>query len=76
MKSIYTSYKCNCCKREFVLLTEELEQQFKQNRYLVCPYCSSKKVKREKTTNDLRRCMSENSYKRTKGGALKQVRYK
>ena len=27
MLSIYTSYKCNSCGREFVLLSEEVEKQ-------------------------------------------------
>ncbi|WP_416176045.1 hypothetical protein [Clostridium sp.] len=70
--NIYTSYKCNRCKREFVLLTEDLEQQLKQSRYLVCPYCSSKHVNKEKVTDNLKECMKERSYKRV-GGALRQI---
>ncbi|WP_099335815.1 TFIIB-type zinc ribbon-containing protein [Clostridium cadaveris] len=68
MLSIYTSYKCNSCGREFVLLSEELE---KQKGYLVCPYCSSKRVKKETVTDNLKECMQERSYKRVKG-ALRQ----
>ena len=71
MLSIYTSYKCSSCSREFVLLTEEVEQQ---KGYLVCPYCSSKRVKKEKSTDNLKECMYERSYKRNKRGAIEQVR--
>ena len=68
MLSIYTSYKCNNCSREFVLLSQELE---KQKGYLVCPYCSSKRVKKETISDNLKECMKERSYKRVKG-ALRQ----
>lgn len=68
--SMYTSYKCICCNKEFVLLTEELEST---KGYLVCPYCSSRKVKKEKVSDILKECMSERSYKRIKG-VLRQVR--
>lgn len=43
MLSIYTSYVCCMCGKEFVLLSEELENT---KGYLVCPYCSSRKVKK------------------------------
>ncbi|WP_434302605.1 hypothetical protein [Clostridium botulinum] len=70
MLSMYTSYMCICCKKEFVLLTEELQNI---KGYLVCPYCSSRKVKKEKVSDILKECMSERSYKRIKG-VLRQVR--
>lgn len=53
---------------EFILLTEEVE---KKNGYLVCPYCSSKRVKKETISDNLKECMQERSYKRVKG-ALRQ----
>lgn len=71
MLSIYTSYKCKICKKEFVLLTEEIQEQAKSNRYLVCPYCSSKRVKKENIADSLKECMQERSYKRVHG-ALRQ----
>ncbi|APH14124.1 MULTISPECIES: hypothetical protein [Clostridium] len=70
MLSMYTSYICIYCKKEFVLLTEELQNT---KGYLVCPYCSSRKVKKEKVSDILKECMSERSYKRIKG-VLRQVR--
>ncbi|SKA89610.1 DNA-directed RNA polymerase, subunit RPC12/RpoP, contains C4-type Zn-finger [Clostridium sp. USBA 49] len=72
MQSIYTSYICTICKKEFVLLTEDVEQ-IKKGRYIACPYCNSKHIKKENVANSLKECMSERSYRRIKG-ALRQVR--
>ncbi|APC79920.1 TPA: hypothetical protein ACXDAZ_003524 [Clostridium botulinum] len=68
MLSIYTSYICCSCRKEFVLLSEEIESL---KGYLVCPYCSSRKVKKENIADNLKECMSERSYKRIKG-AIRQ----
>lgn len=68
MLSIYTSYKCRTCKKEFVVITEEIER----DRYLVCPHYSSQRVDKEKATDSLKECMKERSYRRGKGGAVKQ----
>jgi DNA-directed RNA polymerase subunit RPC12/RpoP len=73
MLNMYTSYKCSKCKLEFILLTEDLSKVSK-DRYLVCPYCSSKNISKEKATDDLRQCMKEKSYRRV-NGALRQVRH-
>lgn len=69
MLGIYTSYMCIKCRKEFVLLSEDIENL---NGYLVCPYCSSRKVKKEKIKDSLKECMKENAYKRVHG-ALRQV---
>lgn len=63
MLSIYTSYKCRTCKKEFIVMAEEINK----DRYLVCPHCSSQKVDKGKSTDDLRECMQERSYKRVNG---------
>ncbi|WP_053469316.1 hypothetical protein [Clostridium sp. L74] len=68
MLSMYTSYVCRSCKREFVLLLEDIEVM---QGYLVCPYCSSRKVKKENIADDLKEFMSERSYIRV-NGALRQ----
>ena len=73
MQSIYKVYKCKTCNREFILLTEDTELQKKAGRYLVCPYCSSRKITERKTTDDLRECMKERSYKRV-GRAIREIR--
>ncbi|EPY6492390.1 hypothetical protein [Clostridium sporogenes] len=70
MLSMYTSYKCIYCNKEFVLLTEELENI---KGYLVCPYCSSRKVKKQKATDSIKECMRHSSYKKVKG-TIRQVR--
>ncbi|MDU4952961.1 hypothetical protein HF846_13865 [Clostridium cadaveris] len=70
MQKIYTSIKCCRCKKEFVLVTEDYKSS---NGYLVCPYCSSKNVKKENESDSVKECMKENAYKR-KNGALRQVR--
>jgi DNA-directed RNA polymerase subunit RPC12/RpoP len=73
MINIYTSYSCKVCKREFVLLTEEIESMSK-DRYIACPYCNSKHIKKQKIADNLKECMSERSYRRNRHGALEQRR--
>ncbi len=68
MLSIYSSFLCKSCKNEFVLLTEELQNT---RGYLVCPYCSSRKIKKENVADNLKECMNERSYIRI-NGALRQ----
>ncbi|MBY6900399.1 hypothetical protein FDB72_17475 [Clostridium botulinum] len=68
MLSIYTSYVCCSCRKEFVLLSQELESL---KGYLVCPYCSSRKIKKQKIADNLKECMQERSYIRV-NGALRQ----
>lgn len=72
---IYTSYLCTIksCSKEFVLLTEDVEATKVRGRYIACPYCSSKKVKKIKETDSLKECMGHAVYKREKG-AMKQIR--
>lgn len=72
MLSIYTSYICKTCNKEFVLLSEDIKQMAK-SRYLVCPYCNSTKVIAENSSDSVRECMKESSYKRVHG-SLRQVR--
>lgn len=72
MLSIYTCYKCNTCRLEFVLLSEDIKKMAK-NRYLVCPFCNSKRVIVEKANDSLKECMNHVAYKRIHG-AVRQVR--
>ncbi len=69
MLSVYTSYICCSCKKEFVLLSEDIEMF---RGYLVCPYCSSRKIKKQRITDSLKECMQEKAYKRVHG-AIRQV---
>lgn len=70
MLKMYTSYICKVCRKEFILLTEEI-QQVSKSRYITCPYCNSKKVEEENIADNLKECMGHSSYKRV-NGALRQ----
>ncbi|MBB6625247.1 hypothetical protein H7E67_17670 [Clostridium gasigenes] len=70
MQEIYTSYKCKC-KREFVVLTEELEEHKRNGKYICCPYCSSRRLDKESKSDSLKELMKARSYKR-KNGAIQQ----
>lgn len=73
MLNMYTSYKCRTCKLEFILLSEDVDKMIK-GRYLACPYCNSKRVDKENATDSLKECMKERSYRRGKGGVIKQIK--
>lgn len=69
----YAGYLCIRCKKEFVLLSEDVQASVSKDKYIACPYCGSKKVKKIKETDSIKECMSAHSYRR-EGGALKQIR--
>lgn len=71
MESIYTSYTCKRCKKETILITEEIEETLKEGGYISCAHCGNKKVVKEKVTDNLKDIMKERSYKRV-NGALRQ----
>ncbi|WP_027633368.1 hypothetical protein [Clostridium hydrogeniformans] len=68
MLSIYTSYSCSRCRKEFVLLTEDIQRL---QGYLVCPYCSNRNIRKQGASDSLKECMQERAYVRVKG-ALRQ----
>jgi DNA-directed RNA polymerase subunit RPC12/RpoP len=72
MSGMYTSYSCKGCKKQLVLLTEEIETMSK-DRYLACSYCGSRHIEKQKVSDSVKECMSEHSYKRC-NGAIKQRR--
>ncbi|MGK0468962.1 hypothetical protein [Clostridium sp.] len=61
MLGMYTGYKCRTCSGELVLLTNDVKKMTK-DRYLVCPYCNSKRIAVDKVSDSLKECMSEHSY--------------
>jgi DNA-directed RNA polymerase subunit RPC12/RpoP len=63
MLSNYTSFRCESCKKEIILLSEEVEQAINHNKYLTCVYCNSRNLKKLSETYDLRLCF-ENSEQR------------
>ena len=70
----YSAYKCKVCKKETILVADQVEDTEKKNRYIVCSHCSSKKIVKEKETDDLREIMGNRAYKR-EGGRLRQTRF-
>ncbi|MDU4320862.1 MAG: hypothetical protein E7I47_16330 [Clostridium sp.] len=72
MENIYVILICKKCRKSNILLENEVEDTKRDNKYLACAHCGSKKFVVEKATNNIRDCMKERSYKRS-GGALRQV---
>ena len=58
---IYTSYLCTSkrCKKEFVLLTEDVQVTAEAGIYISCPYCNSKKIKKLNEYDSLKECMED-----------------
>lgn len=67
MLKIYTVYKCLRCKREIILINDDLLSALKENKYLSCPYCSSRKIKIEDEADSLKDIMKARSYRRVRG---------
>ena len=72
MNGIYTSYKCKSCSKETILITDEVYNTLKQDRYLACSHCGSRKLVKVLVTDDLREVAKARSYKRV-GRRLRQV---
>lgn len=70
----YVSYKCCKCSKETILISSEVQDSQFRRKYIVCAHCSSRKLRKERETDDLREIMSERSYKRV-GRAVRQVRF-
>ena len=67
---IYTSYLCTLkrCKKEFVLLTEDVQVTAEVGIYISCPYCNSKKIKKLNEYDSLKECMEDaRIYKKVRG---------
>ena len=72
MDGIYTSYKCKSCNKETILITDEVQNTLKQDRYLACSHCGSRKLVKELVTDDLREVAKARSYKRV-SGRIRQI---
>lgn len=74
MESIYTILVCerSKCRKETILITEQVEDTLKKGGYVSCSHCGCKNVILKSATDDLRDCMDHSAYKR-KRGALRQV---
>ncbi len=67
---MYQSYLCNKCKKEFIALTECINNN---TGYMSCAYCGCRSIKRTGKYSDLNQCMEHSSYVRD-NGAIKQKR--
>lgn len=67
MEGIYTSYMCKVCSKETILITDEIHNTLKQDKYISCSHCGSRKLVKELVTDDLREVTKARSYKRVNG---------
>lgn len=73
MEEFYEVYKCKRCKKEVILIADEVGDAIRKSKYISCSHCGSKEIAKDISVNDLRRCMEHSAYKRVKG-AMRQVR--
>ncbi len=64
MQSIYRTYKCGSCKREMVLLTEEVNRAINNGKYLACVYCGCRHLKKIKETDEFKQLFKNDEKKR------------
>ncbi|OCB00410.1 hypothetical protein [Clostridium beijerinckii] len=73
MEEFYEVYKCRRCKKEVILIADEVADTIRKSKYISCSHCGSKETVKDTSTSDLRKCMDHSAYKRVKG-AMRQVR--
>ena len=73
MEKMYKCYVCKRCKKETILITEEVEDTIRRGKQPSCSHCKLSDIHEEEAVDDLRKCMDHNSYKR-RHGAIRQVR--
>ncbi|CAI3193149.1 hypothetical protein [Clostridium neonatale] len=64
MQNIYRTYKCGSCKKEIILLTEDVERAIKNNKYLTCAYCNCRHLKKIKEIDSIKECFENSEKKR------------
>lgn len=67
MLKFYSAYLCLRCKREVILIKDDIEDSKRQNKFLACPYCSSKQLRLEREEDSLKEIMRARSYRRVRG---------
>lgn len=70
---MYQLYKCRC-RREFILIDEQLNEAISKGIYITCPYCSSKYIRLEGKYESLKQCMDGHNIYKKINGAYKQIR--
>lgn len=73
MESIYSIYKCLKCNKDNILITEEVTSTLRTGKYISCSHCGSKRLKKEKATDNFKECMDHSAYKKV-NGVIRQVR--
>lgn len=74
MEAYYTSFMCDICKKETILITEEVRMTVSSGGHISCSHCHSKKISKEKATDNFKECMKHSAYKKV-NGAIRQVRH-
>lgn len=66
MESIYKMYKCKRkkCRREMILLSEDIRKAKEEGKYLTCAYCGSKDIEKIKETDSIKDCFKNDEKKR------------
>lgn len=64
MQKFYSTYKCGSCKREIILLVEDVEKAIKHGEYLKCTYCNCKHLNKIKETDGIMECFKNSEKKR------------
>lgn len=72
IKGIYTIYTCNKCRKDTILITEEVESTIRSGKYISCSHCGSKRLKDGESTDSFKECMDHSTWKRV-GGKMRQV---
>lgn len=75
MNKMYTSFQCKYknCKGEFVLLTDSIDKNKTNNKYISCPYCGSKNIKKIDETDNLKECMNHGAWRKDHG-VIRQIK--
>lgn len=72
MSADYTGMRCGKCKKEFILLSDDL---LVVTSDVYCPFCRSSKTHVHGAYNNLNETMKARCYKRNKHGALEQIKF-
>lgn len=74
IEDMYKIYRCLKCRKENILITEQVRSTLRAGKYISCSHCGSKKLKEEKSTDNFKECMDHVAYKK-EHGAFRQVRH-
>lgn len=69
--STYRSYKCRRCRKDIILLTDQVKMTLKEGKYITCAHCGSKNIVIDNMGDTLNELMKHDSYRR-ENGVIKQ----